>query len=104
VLAGDQHQLGPVVTGGPVAEATLGSTIFERLANAPEPEWPTGAAGRSGPAIMLEQQHRVHVEIMTFPSRTMYDGRLVAAPAVAAHRLDSEARRHSGPLRPRPLG
>ena len=34
VLAGDPQQLGPVITGGPLAEATLGSTIFERLARA----------------------------------------------------------------------
>jgi superfamily I DNA and/or RNA helicase len=103
VLAGDQHQLGPVVTGGPVAEATLGSTIFERLANAPEPEVTERRSGPIGPtSIMLEQQHRMHVEIMTFPSRTMYDGRLVAAPAVAAHRLD-ELGVTPDPLRPRPL-
>jgi superfamily I DNA and/or RNA helicase len=87
VLAGDPHQLGPVVTGGPDIEATLGTTIFERLA--------------TGQAVMLEQQHRMHVEIMTFPSRSMYDGRLRAAPEVAGHTLDDLAA--PDPLRPRPL-
>jgi ATP-dependent RNA/DNA helicase IGHMBP2 len=74
VLAGDPHQLGPVVVGGPQVEPVLGSTIFERLAAVTE-------------TVMLVQQHRMNVEIMTFPSRSMYDGKLIAAPAVAHHVL-----------------
>lgn len=99
VLAGDPYQLGPVIAGGPAAEATLGSTIFERLAF-------VAADRTSGGTIiqpaMLEQQHRMHAEIMAFPSRTMYGGRLVPAPAVAAHRLEDLGVRPD-PLRPRPL-
>ena len=89
ILAGDPHQLGPVVIGGPGVEATLGSTIFERLAS-------------NETAVMLELQHRMHVQIMTFPSRSMYDGRLRAAPDVAAHTLD-DLGVAPDPLRPRPL-
>ena len=37
---------------------------------------------------MLEQQHRMHAAIMEFASRTMYGGKLRAAPAVAAHTLE----------------
>ncbi|HEU0032237.1 MAG TPA: AAA domain-containing protein [Kofleriaceae bacterium] len=88
VLAGDPFQLGPVITGGADVEATLGSTVFERLCRES--------------AVMLEQQHRMHVEIMTFPSRSMYDGRLVAAPQVAAHRLE-DLGVTADELRPRPL-
>jgi superfamily I DNA and/or RNA helicase len=88
VLAGDPHQLGPVITGGPAAEAALGTTVFERLCDEA--------------AVMLEQQHRMHVEIMTFPSRSMYDGALVASPAVDAHRLEDQGV-GPDPLRPRPL-
>ena len=88
VLAGDQHQLGPVIVGGPVVEATLGSTIFERVASAA--------------AVMLVQQHRMNVEIMTFPSRSMYEGRLIAAPEVAHHRLEDLGVVPDA-LRPRPL-
>ncbi|MEJ7601944.1 MAG: AAA domain-containing protein [Kofleriaceae bacterium] len=88
VLAGDPNQLGPVISGGPEAEATLGSTVFERLCR--------------DAAVMLEQQHRMHAEIMTFPSRSMYDGRMVASPAVAGHTLD-ELGVATDPLRPRPL-
>jgi len=78
VLAGDHHQLGPVVVGGPALEATLGTTVFDRLAS----------AGVEGAAVMLEQQHRMHEAIMAFPSVAMYAGRLRASAAVAAHRLE----------------
>jgi ATP-dependent RNA/DNA helicase IGHMBP2 len=74
VLAGDPHQLGPVVVGGPQVEAVLATTIFERLAAVTD-------------TVMLEQQHRMNVEIMTFPSRSMYEGKLIAAPDVAHHVL-----------------
>ena len=87
VLAGDPHQLGPVITGGPDVERRLGTTVFERLAAASDP---TG----SGPpplaplaAVMLEVQHRMSTEIMEFPSRSMYEGKLRAAPDVAHRRL-----------------
>ena len=88
VLAGDPHQLGPVVIGGPSVEATLGSTVFERLT--------------TGAAVMLEQQHRMHEQIMTFPSRSKYDARLHASPAVGAHVLE-DLGIAPDPLRPRPL-
>jgi superfamily I DNA and/or RNA helicase len=37
---------------------------------------------------MLLVQHRMHASIMRFPSERFYEGRLVAAPEVAAHRLE----------------
>jgi predicted DNA helicase len=104
VLAGDPQQLGPVITGGPAVEAQLGSTIFERLARAAtlaRSVLSTADEASLG-AVMLEQQHRMHAQIMTFPSLTMYDGRLRAAPAVAAHTLDDLAVAPD-PLRGRPL-
>lgn len=88
VLAGDPQQLGPVVTGGPQVDATLGSTVFDRLAR--------------GNAVMLEQQHRMHEQIMTFPSRSMYDGKLRAAPDVARHEL-ADLGIAPDPLRPKPV-
>ncbi|HEY0192959.1 MAG TPA: AAA domain-containing protein, partial [Kofleriaceae bacterium] len=89
VLAGDPDQLGPVVTGGPAVAAVLGQTVFDRMA-------------RLAGAPMLTQQHRMHVEIMTFPSRSMYGGKLWASPRVAGHTLDDLAVAPD-PLRPRPL-
>jgi predicted DNA helicase len=94
VLAGDPHQLGPVVVGGPQVESVLGTTIFERLV-ADELE-------RGGDVVMLEQQHRMNVEIMTFPSRSMYEGRLVAAPDVA-HRTLADLDVLPDPARPKPV-
>ncbi len=76
VLAGDPQQLGPVVTGGPAVDAVLGTTVFDRLVEA------------GAPSVMLEQQHRMHELIMTFPSRSTYGDKLRAAPAVAAHTLE----------------
>ena len=75
VLAGDPHQLPPTVIDPAAARAGLGTTFFERLA---------AAAG----APMLVQQHRMHADIMRFPSESKYGGRLRAAPAVAGHTLD----------------
>jgi ATP-dependent RNA/DNA helicase IGHMBP2 len=86
VLAGDPQQLGPVVIGGPAVEEVLGSTVFDRLVAAGFTA--TDDDTRTAPLVMLEQQHRMHEQIMTFPSRATYDGQLRAAPAVARHTLD----------------
>ncbi|HET9624695.1 MAG TPA: AAA domain-containing protein, partial [Kofleriaceae bacterium] len=96
VLAGDPQQLGPVITGGPAVEATLATTVFERLART------AVMTGDELASVMLHQQHRMHVEIMRFPSRSMYADQLRAAPAVAGHTLDDLAVAPD-PLRPRPL-
>ena len=89
VLAGDPHQLGPVVVGGPTVEASLGTTVFERLTD-------------SFAAVMLEQQHRMSVDIMTFPSRSMYEGKLRAAPEVA-HRTLADLGLVPDPARSKPV-
>jgi superfamily I DNA and/or RNA helicase len=91
VLAGDPKQLGPVVVGGPRAEAALGTTIFDRL-----------VAAQGDSAVMLEQQHRMNEKIMAFPSRAMYGGKLRAAPAVARHLLEDLGVLHD-PQRPQPI-
>jgi predicted DNA helicase len=89
VLAGDPHQLGPVVIGGLGAVVTLGSTVFDRLV-------------ANETTVMLEEQHRMNVEIMTFPSRSMYDGKLRAAPLVANRRL-SDLGVKPDPVRGKPV-
>lgn len=74
ILAGDPHQLPPTVVDPGAARAGLATTFFERL------------AAVSG-ASLLVTQHRMHADIMRFPSQSKYDGKLVASAAVAGHTL-----------------
>jgi predicted DNA helicase len=90
VLAGDPCQLPPTVID-PGAVATLGVTFFERIVR-----------GAPGAAALLTVQHRMHADLQAFPSASMYGGRLVAAPEVAAHRLE-DLGVAADPLRPGPL-
>lgn len=91
VLAGDPHQLPPTVIDPQAEREGLGTTIFERVAE------------RHPHAVrMLEVQHRMHEVLMRFPSESMYEGRLVADPSVAAHRLE-DLGVAADPERPGPL-
>ncbi len=76
VLAGDPCQLPPTVIDRQAAQDGLATTIFERLQ----------AAGAVAHQLLI-QQHRMHADIMAFPSASMYGGQLIAAPAVAAWTL-----------------
>lgn len=78
ILAGDNNQLPPTVIDPELARDALGLTLFDRLARR--------LAGRA--LRMLVTQHRMHADIMRFPSAALYEGRLVAAPSVAGHRLE----------------
>lgn len=64
VLAGDQKQLPPTVLSQAAANAGLSETLFERLI----------AIGFD--YQLLDTQYRMHPEIMEFPSRSFYGGRL----------------------------
>ncbi|KAJ2309540.1 hypothetical protein H4R23_003297 [Coemansia sp. Cherry 401B] len=73
IVAGDDHQLPPTVKS---QRAPAALSLFDR------------ARARLGPACcMLETQYRMHELIMRVPAARLYDGRLRAAPAVAAHVL-----------------
>jgi ATP-dependent RNA/DNA helicase IGHMBP2 len=52
---------------------------------------------------MLTVQHRMHRDLMAFPSSSMYRGRLLADPAVADQRLEDLPGVAPDPLRPGPL-
>jgi ATP-dependent RNA/DNA helicase IGHMBP2 len=91
VLAGDPCQLPPTVIDSAAASSGLARTLFENLAAA-EPD----------AVRLLVVQHRMHQEIMAFPSASKYGGRLVAAPEVAAHRLE-DLGVLPDPLRPGPF-
>ncbi len=91
ILAGDPHQLPPTVVDPDAAAAGLSRTFFERISEA-YPKAPR----------MLVRQHRMHAGIMAFPSMSKYDGKLEAAPEVAAHEL-ADLGATDDPLRPSPF-
>lgn len=77
VLAGDHCQLPPTVISSEAAAQGFGVSLFERLMNADANEW----------SRRLDEQYRMHQAIMGFSSAEFYDGGLLAATAVAEHRL-----------------
>lgn len=94
VMAGDPCQLSPTLLG-PHANAPdgLSHTLFERLAQ------------RHGPRLvrLLDTQYRMHAALMQFPSESMYEGQLKAAPEVASRVLADLPGVAADPLRPGPL-
>lgn len=92
VMAGDPHQLPPTVLDLDAARGGLSETFFERL----NVEYTQATS-------MLTIQHRMHADIMAFPSRSKYEGRLVAAPEVADHQLHELPGVDEDPMRPSPL-
>jgi hypothetical protein len=92
VLAGDPRQLPPTVIDRVAADSGLARTLFERF---------TALTG--GRFLrLLDVQYRMHEALMRFPSESMYEGRLRAAPEVAGRTL-AELGVHDDPLRPGPL-
>lgn len=77
VLAGDHQQLPPTVLSRAAQQGALGESLFERMVAL------HGDAART----MLREQHRMHADLMAYPSRAMYGGALRAHPAVAARTL-----------------
>lgn len=92
VLAGDPRQLPPTVIDVEAAREGLGTTLFERLAER-----------RPAAVRMLEVQHRMHEDLMAFPSAALYDGRLRAHPSVARQRLEELPGVVADPTRDAPL-
>jgi ATP-dependent RNA/DNA helicase IGHMBP2 len=88
VLAGDPHQLPPTVIDLDAGRAGLATTFFERL-----------LAAAPASARLLRVQHRMHADIMEFPSHSKYQGLLEPAPAVAGHRVEDLGAAED-PLRP----
>ncbi len=76
ILAGDHKQLPPTVVSRAAEQGGLGVSLFERMVEA----HPTART-------MLAVQHRMHADLMAYPSRSMYDGALRAHPDVAARTL-----------------
>src|SRR5690606_24572271 len=71
VFAGDHQQLPPTIKSIEASRQGLSTTLFEK-----------GIARQPHVVSMLEVQYRMNDEIMKFPSRFFYDGKLVAHPSV----------------------
>lgn len=78
VLAGDHCQLPPTILSAEARQQGFSVSLLERLMNRPD------AADLSR---RLTCQYRMHQQIMQFSSDEFYESSLVAAPAVAEHRL-----------------
>jgi superfamily I DNA and/or RNA helicase len=75
VMAGDHFQLPPTIKSEVAAREGLEHTLLEKVVSL-HPE----------SVVMLEEQYRMHENIMEFSSREFYSGKLKAAEAVA-HRV-----------------
>jgi ATP-dependent RNA/DNA helicase IGHMBP2 len=93
VLAGDHKQLPPVVVSAEAQRLGLAETVFEKLCTGDK----DGAISH-----MLVEQHRMHEQIMRWPSATSYESRLVAHPTVkdAVLACDDPGQRVSRPAQP----
>jgi ATP-dependent RNA/DNA helicase IGHMBP2 len=78
VLAGDHRQLPPTVLSLKAAEGGLSVTAFEGLREREDAD---------SFSHLLTVQHRMHADLMGFPSERFYDGRLQAHASVAGHLL-----------------
>ncbi len=76
VLAGDHRQLPPTVLSREAEKGGLGVSLFERMISL----HPFASA-------LLDTQYRMHPDIMEFPARAFYDGRLTAALGLEKMRL-----------------
>ena len=78
IMAGDHKQLPPTILSREAEDGGLGVTLFERLAE-----------DYNGTIMdMLEQQYRMHEDIMNFSGKQFYDSSLKADKSVREHTLD----------------
>lgn len=77
VLAGDHNQLPPTIISSKAAKEGLSVTLMERLLKL------------HGDSIkmMLTTQYRMHEAIMSWPSKQLYENKLVADESVKSHLL-----------------
>lgn len=79
LLAGDHCQLPPTIKSEEKESRQLFNTLFEKLVK----KYPDSVS-------FLDTQYRMNSQIMTYPSMTMYDGMLKAAPSAAEWRLTGD--------------
>ena len=76
VMAGDHCQLPPTIKSEEAAAKGLSTTLLEKCVSL----YPEAV-------VMLEEQYRMHADIMSYPSEVFYEHRLKANDSVAAHLL-----------------
>jgi len=76
VMGGDHQQLPPTVKSLAAAKGGLADTLMQKVVAL----WPQAVS-------LLTVQYRMNEEIMTFPSRWFYEGRLQAAPEAAGRQI-----------------
>lgn len=79
ILAGDHFQLPPTVKSFEAEKKGLGHTLFEYIMEQ-KPE----------ASVMLEQQYRMHYQIMGFSAQQFYAGKLQADPSVRYRGLSGD--------------
>lgn len=81
IMAGDHCQLPPTVKSSQKSDEGLYITLFEKMFN----RFPSAV-------FLLNVQYRMHQQIMHYPSKMLYEGRLIAAEAVANwHLVDDDS-------------
>ena len=76
ILAGDHCQLSPTIKSNEAARKGLSTTLLEKcVALYPEA------------VVLLEEQYRMHTQIMRYSSKVFYTGKLKAHGSVAGHLL-----------------
>jgi ATP-dependent RNA/DNA helicase IGHMBP2 len=76
VFAGDHCQLPPTIKSVEAAKAGLSRTLFEKCVSA-----------HPDAVLLLEEQYRMHEDIMGYPSQVFYENRLSADASVASELL-----------------
>lgn len=76
VLAGDHCQLPPTVKSTEAAQNGLSTTLLEKC-----------VALHPAAVVLLQEQYRMHEQIMSFSSHEFYKDQLLAHPSVAHHVL-----------------
>ncbi|MFY7889149.1 MAG: AAA domain-containing protein [Spirosomataceae bacterium] len=76
ILAGDHCQLSPTIKSNEAARKGLENTLLEKCV-ALHPE----------AVVLLQEQYRMHEQIMQYSSQVFYDNKLLAHASVAQHRL-----------------
>ncbi|KAH9038477.1 P-loop containing nucleoside triphosphate hydrolase protein [Lactarius pseudohatsudake] len=85
ILAGDPHQLGPVIKSGPASEAGLGKSYLERLMQISKTYGLDTQAGKT--IVVLQRNRRSHGTIIAWPNRYLYEDSMQAHASSDVSRL-----------------